>query len=75
MATYPSKPFKESKLNDVTDDNGWNFPRGNVSSTAPGTSDDETVGYWYGSIWVAVGTGAFICIDPTATSAVWSQIA
>jgi hypothetical protein len=51
-------------------------PRSNTAATtAPGLSDDVTLGYAPGSLWVntAIAT-AYCCCDATAGAAVWKQI-
>jgi len=42
--------------------------------TAPGATDDSTLGYSPGSIWVdLVANNAYTCVDSTATLAIWKQ--
>jgi hypothetical protein len=39
---------------------------------APTVNDDEVDGYDYGSVWLdTVGKKQYVCVDPTATAAVW----
>jgi hypothetical protein len=45
------------------------------ATTAPGATDDSAVGYAVGSKWVdTVADKAYICVDATATAAVWKEI-
>ena len=39
----------------------------------PSSGDDETLGYGFGSFWVADDGSVFICRDPTEGNAVWGQ--
>jgi hypothetical protein len=46
-------------------------------TSAPGTADDSTKGFFRGSIVVNTATSpdtAYVCIDNTASAAVWQQI-
>lgn len=53
--------------------NSWNFPRCFATASDPTSSDDETLGFWYGSFWSNTGTtnGIWVCTDPTTGAAVW----
>lgn len=45
------------------------------ATTAPGATDDSAAGYAVGSKWVnTVADKAYICVDATATAAVWKEI-
>lgn len=48
-------------------------PQSNLAATSdPGATDDSAAGYVVGSTWVNVTLDkAFVCVDATATSAVW----
>lgn len=74
MPTSLDHAWKRAKLTDETSADSWNFPRCHVgSSVAPTTSDDETLGYWYGSWWVdtSQNNGIYVCTDPTTSAAIW----
>lgn len=46
-----------------------------VATTNPAATDDVSDGYSTGSVWINTSTGVvYICVDPTATAAVWSAI-
>ena len=46
-----------------------------VATVAPVGTDDDAAGYEVGSIWLDVtGVQAYICLDATATAAVWTKI-
>lgn len=51
-------------------------PKFNGAGAAmPTASDDESMGYFVGSIWVDTGTNcAFMCVDSTTGSAAWIPI-
>ena len=45
------------------------------ATVAPGATDDSAAGYAVGSKWVDVTADkAYICVDATATAAVWTEI-
>lgn len=44
-----------------------------AAGVAPTASDDETQGYGRGSLWVTTAE-AWICLDPTTATAVWTSI-
>lgn len=45
------------------------------ATTAPGATDDSAAGYAVGSKWVdTVADKAYICVDATASAAVWKEI-
>jgi len=44
------------------------------ASTSPGATDDSAAGYAVGSTWIdTTGDQAFVCLDATASSAVWTE--
>lgn len=46
-----------------------------AGTTAPATTDDTSAGYAPGSLWVDTTNDlAYICLDATASSAVWTEI-
>lgn len=52
----------------------WQILKNNVTTSDPTSSDDSGSGYDYGSRWInAVSAHEFVCVDPTASSAVWKQ--
>jgi len=55
---------------------GLNVKKANLSASSdPTTSNDSTQGYTVGSIWINTSTdSAFICMDATASNAVWKAI-
>jgi hypothetical protein len=55
---------------------GLNVKKANLNAvTTPLVTDDNTVGYEVGSIWVNTGTDkSYICCDSTTGSAVWVEI-
>ena len=62
------------QLNRYTKQIGYPMPRGNFqAAAAPTVNDDADDGYGHGSIWIYSGD-VYICTDPTATAAVWTQI-
>lgn len=76
MADANQKPLSASKVNDENPESGWNFPRNRCSATDPTPSDDETQGFWYGSIWVNYSSPSFyFCIDPSEGAAIWQVMA
>jgi hypothetical protein len=43
-----------------------------AATAAPGAGDDSADGYSVGSVWIDVtNDDAYICVDATATAAVW----
>lgn len=51
----------------------WSVPKGIVTTTNPGVSDDGTIGYVAGSRWVNTSTGQFwTCRDASTGTAVWT---
>jgi len=51
------------------------LPRCNTAAAGPpGVSDDETLGYAQGSVWVS-NANAWVCLDQTEGAAVWQPIA
>jgi len=59
-----------------------NMPDANVDLTktnyvavvAPTATDDSTAGYGVGSVWIDIAAdNSYICVDPTATAAIWAQ--
>jgi len=50
------------------------FPVKIKSTSDPTVNDDENDGYKYFDIWLNTSdNGVFICVDPTATAAVWRE--
>lgn len=46
-----------------------------AASAAPGATDDSAAGYAVGSLWIdTTGDKAYICVDATATAAVWLDV-
>lgn len=74
MSSIPQKAWAEGRITDTDQTTGWNYPRCYVGNgISPSASDDETLGFWYGSIWTQVGGSSYICNDPTTGSAVWTR--
>ena len=50
--------------------------KSNTAATAgPGVSDDSAAGYAVGSVWIdTTADKAYVCLDATATAAVWTEI-
>lgn len=70
------KPLSASKVNDTAETTAWNYPRNRCSASDPTASDDETLGFWYGSIWVNYATSAmFYCTTPDEGAAIWTLLA
>lgn len=46
-----------------------------AATAAPGTTDDSAAGYAVGSVWIdTTNDKAYVCLDATATAAVWTEI-
>jgi hypothetical protein len=70
-----SVPTKNAFYNLVTD-MGW--VKNNATLGAPSTSDDDTQGYNYNSLWMDITSSppdAYICKDPSTGAAVWVKFA
>lgn len=69
-------PLSSALLTEIDEASGaWNFPRCFASYSAPGTSHDETLGFWFGSFWLdAAGNTLYVCSDPTTSNAVWRTV-
>ena len=46
-----------------------------AATAAPGATDDSAAGYAVGSVWInTTADKAYVCLDATATAAVWTEI-
>lgn len=46
-----------------------------AATAAPGATDDSAAGYAVGSVWIdTTNDKAYVCLDATATAAVWTEI-
>jgi len=46
-----------------------------AATAAPGATDDSAAGYGVGSVWIdTTNDKAYVCLDATATAAVWTEI-
>lgn len=74
MPTPINHSFARARLTDESSyGSEWNFPRCYAINGSPTTSDDETLGFWYGSFWLdsSQNNGIYVCTDPTTSAAIW----
>ena len=77
--TYPFMRWRNSAAGQLKRRNalnsGWEMLENYAASTDPGTSDDDSVGYIRGSVWINTAANRmWWCLDPTTSAAKWLQL-
>jgi len=53
----------------------FQFKNNSIAIVAPSATDDSAAGYAVGSMWIdTAANSSYVCVDSTATTAIWNQI-